>query len=286
VAVGLLNADAKPDLVVSNVSTGSVTIMIGVGDGTFGPVNTMFTGGGPGAVAIGDLNGDGKADVAIAGTGANAVMLLIGNGNGTFGSGPVFPTGDAPDAVAIADLNGDGKKDLAVLNGYGNTLSVLIGKGNGTFAPKRDFSTGNLPLALAVGDLNGDGRLDVTIANANVNSVSVLLNTGGVAYLGVDPPPSGLAATFRLLSPRPNPSRGASEIRFVLPAARAVRLEVFDLGGRRVRTLASGAVLAAGPHAITWDGRDESGARLAGGVFILRAQAGAESSTRKLVLQH
>jgi hypothetical protein len=237
-------------------------------------------------VAIGDLNGDGKADVAIAGTGANAVMLLIGNGNGTFGSGPVFPTGDAPDAVAIADLDGDGKKDLAVLNGYGNTLSVLIGKGNGTFAPKRDFSTGNLPLALAVGDLNGDGRLDVTIANANVNSVSVLLNTGGVAYLGVDPPPSGLAATFRLLSPRPNPSRGASEIRFVLPAARAVRLEVFDLGGRRVRTLASGAVLAAGPHAITWDGRDESGARLAGGVFILRAQAGAESSTRKLVLQH
>ena len=88
------------------------------------------------------------------------------------------------------------------------------------------------------------------------------------------------------MAPRPNPSRGTSEIQFVLPSAAAVRIEVFDPSGRRVRTLASGEVLAAGPHVITWDGRDASGIRLGGGVFLLRAQAGSESSMRKLVLQH
>jgi hypothetical protein len=172
------------------------------------------------------------------------------------------------------------------LNGYANTVSVLLGNGNGTFESKRDFSTGNQPLSLAIGDLNGDGRLDLATANSNVNTVSVLLNTGGVTYLGANPPPSGLPGRFQLLAPRPNPSRGSSEIRFVLPAARAVKLEVFDLGGRRVRTLAAGEVLSAGPHTVTWDGRDASGARLAGGMFILRAQAGGELSTRKLVLEH
>jgi flagellar hook assembly protein FlgD len=72
-----------------------------------------------------------------------------------------------------------------------------------------------------------------------------------------------------LATPSPNPFQGATSVRFGLARASNVRLELFDLAGRRVRTLASGE-LAAGPHAISRDGRDEHGATLAAGVYFVR----------------
>ncbi|HUK62728.1 MAG TPA: FlgD immunoglobulin-like domain containing protein, partial [Dongiaceae bacterium] len=67
----------------------------------------------------------------------------------------------------------------------------------------------------------------------------------------------------------PNPFRAATTIRFGLSRPGAVRLELFDLSGRRVRTLAD-AVMAPGEHVATWDGRDDHGAPAASGVYFLR----------------
>ena len=60
-------------------------------------------------------------------------------------------------------------------------------------------------------------------------------------------------------------------------------LALFDLAGRRVRTLVS-AQLAAGPQSITWDGRDDSGRAQASGVYFARLEAGPRRETAKLIL--
>jgi FlgD Ig-like domain/FG-GAP-like repeat len=69
----------------------------------------------------------------------------------------------------------------------------------------------------------------------------------------------------------PNPSRPSTTVRFQLPSAWAVSLDVFDVSGRLVKTLVRGP-RAAGTHHMTWDGRDQAGQPAASGVYLLRLE--------------
>jgi Ca-activated chloride channel family protein len=84
----------------------------------------------------------------------------------------------------------------------------------------------------------------------------------------------------------PNPFNPATTIRFELERAGVVTLSVYDVTGRRVRTLVQAAPLAATAHEITWDGRDDAGASVASGVYVaaLRLGGGDREQTRKMVL--
>jgi hypothetical protein len=90
------------------------------------------------------------------------------------------------------------------------------------------------------------------------------------------------ASVYFLAGPSPNPSLGPLALRFGLARAGETRLELFDVAGRRVRTLASG-VLGAGIHAAEWDGRDEAGQPTHAGVYFLRLETGSRSFHTKLV---
>src|SRR5439155_15660141 len=70
VAIRDLNGDGKPDLATANTVSVTVSVLLGNGDGTFGPKNDYGTGSNPYSVAIGDLNGDGKPDLATANGGS------------------------------------------------------------------------------------------------------------------------------------------------------------------------------------------------------------------------
>jgi hypothetical protein len=72
-----------------------------------------------------------------------------------------------------------------------------------------------------------------------------------------------------LAAPTPNPFRDLATIHFGLARAGEARLELFDLAGRRVRTLASG-VHGAGAHFATWNGRDQRGNSVGSGVYFVR----------------
>jgi hypothetical protein len=79
----------------------------------------------------------------------------------------------------------------------------------------------------------------------------------------------------RLLPARPNPFNPRTTLRFELPAAAHARLEIFDLAGRRIRTLVSTS-LSAGPHEVTWDGTDARGCAAPSGNYVARLTAGME----------
>lgn len=94
---------------------------------------------------------------------------------------------------------------------------------------------------------------------------------------------AGSARALFLEPARPNPTNGATAISFSLQSDGPVRLEVFDVAGRLVRTLVDD-VRPAGRHTYEWDGRDLSGAPLPTGVYFTRAVVSGESATRKLVM--
>jgi gliding motility-associated-like protein len=194
VAMGDLDGDGKPDLVLAN--NGNQTLSVLRNTATSGVINSSSfaaqvafgTGANPFSVAIGDLDGDGKPDLAVANASGNTVSVLRNTATSgvitasSFAAKVDFATGFAPESIAIGDLDGDGKPDLAVINNGSNSISVLRNTSSvgaitsGSFAAKVDFATGSTPKSIAIGDLDGDGKPDLVTANSNSNSVSVLRN--------------------------------------------------------------------------------------------------------------
>ena len=93
--------------------------------------------------------------------------------------------------------------------------------------------------------------------------------------------PVAAAGEIALLGARPNPFGGVTDIQFRLPAETRVRLHIFDISGRLVRTLAD-RVMPAGVQSLTWDGRDDSGQRTGVGVYLCTFQAGESQTSLKL----
>ncbi|MDP9052712.1 MAG: NPCBM/NEW2 domain-containing protein [Acidobacteriota bacterium] len=176
------NNDGKTDLASANAAEATVSVLLGNGDGTFGPKVDYPVQTRPKFVRSGDFNGDGKLDIVSANEVSSTVTVLPGNGDGTFGTGITSPAGcNSPHEVAVADLNADGKLDLVVPCWNGTMISVLFGNGNGTFKPAVNYTTGAWPESAVIDDFNKDGILDVAIANYMQNTMTVLLGTGGGA---------------------------------------------------------------------------------------------------------
>ncbi|MFQ5630318.1 MAG: DUF5666 domain-containing protein, partial [bacterium] len=89
--------------------------------------------------------------------------------------------------------------------------------------------------------------------------------------------------TFSLLQNYPNPFNPSTVIRFSLTHNSQARLTVYDILGRRIRTLLDG-VRTAGAHELIWDSRDDFGNLVASGIYFYRLEANGLSKTRKLTL--
>jgi hypothetical protein len=89
---------------------------------------------------------------------------------------------------------------------------------------------------------------------------------------------------LRLAAPRPNPSRGPVTIRFELPVPGPVDVTLFDISGRSIRKLLARAAMAAGPHSLVWDGRDDAGRPMGSQVYVVRVRSAEGVGARKIVL--
>jgi hypothetical protein len=132
-----------------------------------------------------------------------------------------------------------------------------------------------------IDDPQGDYETAKTIADI-INSVGIVpagmipLNTPDISYARPRP-----AEVSLLVTPNPGTVRDYA-FSFSVPASGTTRLEVYNVAGRKVATLASGS-LEAGRHQITWNGRTSQGGFLSRGVYFGRLTTTEGAKTVKFV---
>jgi hypothetical protein len=183
VAAADFNQDGLTDLITTNISGNSLSVLFGNGDGTFGDPLQIDVSKDPRALTLADFNKDGLLDLAVACSGSDQVAILFGLPRGQFRIGPRYAVHRTPVSIASGDVNGDGTADLAVAL-RNDKIAILLGDGDGTFREGALYEYGDTPTSVAMRDLNGDGLHDLVVTNGGPMSsaVSVWLGKGDGSF--------------------------------------------------------------------------------------------------------
>lgn len=180
-----LSGDGNADLVIAYATSTSnfLRVLIGNGNGTFGPGADYPTDGMALQVAAADLDGDGITDLVVL-SGTETLSVLLGKPDGTFQPRVDSLLGAPPGMVVIADVNADGKLDLLIyVDSFAlHAVRVLLGAGDGTFTFRGDYPVKSFARSIGMADVTGDTRADVVLYAPFAHIVSVLSGDGAGAF--------------------------------------------------------------------------------------------------------
>ncbi len=216
---------------------------------------------------------------------------FVANGADTQG-GTIFVEDAAPrfeDCILVFATQGGGIFDASETSAVQVVCSDVFGNAGGDYLGGLTDQTGlngNIATDPRFCDLaGGDFALESTSpCLPPYNSCGVQMGAFGEGCTGATAAGSELPQRVSLAQNHPNPFNPSTSIRFGLPAAAPVTLEIFDVTGRRVVALLDRATLPAGWHAAIWEGRDAAGAEVASGIYLLQLEVGKQVLTRKLTL--
>ena len=232
---GDFNNDGFPDAATANVADGTVSILLGHGDGTFTPQQVVTVGAAPHGLAVLDADGDGDPDIATANTNGNNVSLLLNNGSGVFGPATSFDSGGNGEySLGAGDMDNDGIDDLVVGTQFDQKIHVLRGNGNGTFTQVWSGPAGGSTWQLALGDVNRDGNLDVATGNGGSANGAILKGNGN----GTLGPPAVVNAPGSIVASDLGDLDGDGDLDWILSSYGAASWFVFRNNGAGVMTSA------------------------------------------------
>jgi hypothetical protein len=275
-----------------------------VGDSFFGSFADYHTADDPEGIWSIDLNKTGNLDLITTGKSERCIEIFNGDGKGKFYSGwfgypwTTLHIQDDYDML-ISEPSFDKKwqkiRDTlnAARNGDPETMYINFTTGSGgvypftvadgepavgqgmnqrTYDALRGFETSEQRrVGVIMMDYPGPGLIEAVIA---LNDLTTSVGDDRNGDLPLD---------FRVQQNYPNPFNPTTTIECSLPERSHLKIEVFNMLGRRVRTLVD-CEKSAGTYTITWDGRSEDLQVVSTGVYFYRFQAGEHVQTKKMLL--
>ena len=278
---------------------GSLSVTLGDGTGSplkcddYGMLNT-FLGNlvNPGGLY---LSGDDLAENLIASAAPGAATFrstympfVLANGSHRAAGFGVSPAVKFWPGRALVD-------DFFVFGGCPELNDFDVMNASGTSRVEMSYQTAQSPSGAVVSNKNGDATVVMSgfsfaaIRDDELDGLSdrARFLRNAIRYSGTgpsDPVTGAPRALINSLSQNyPNPFNPATTIAFSLAEKGHVAINVYDVGGRLVRTLANEA-RDAGSHTVSWDGRDGNGAPVSSGVYFYKLVSGRFSQTKKMVL--
>ncbi|MCX6641531.1 MAG: T9SS type A sorting domain-containing protein [bacterium] len=310
--LGDLNGDQYPDLVTVDGWGGAITLWVNrvtPQNPTFVQSSTIDTDGLLGEVSLGDLDADGDLDLIVGGWNSSGYHLLYYQNQGTSFNPNFIQVAQTLPGVnynylmpsSLVDLDMDGDLDLLLIENFQEIIYYYENIGSPQ-AMYFSLNTTNLlnqqtidATFVNAADIDFDGDMDLFVGYY-IGGIQFFRNVTGDS-VGVKPsykPPIPVKPTLSLF---PNPSNAGTVVRFTLPGAGLVRVELFDVEGRNVGAHCvrpvgeaggfQGARSAplqetwfpAGTHDLRLDASD-----LPSGVYLIRLDAGQQRITQKMVV--
>ena len=194
-----MNADGKPEVIVTSQGVNTVTVMINqsslaaISFAPAPPVDVSI----PGAastegLAVEDLNGDGLPEIVTSQFQTNSNVYVIENKSspGSFLAGDIktLTVGTPIKNIRIGDLDGDGKQDIAFTQLVSSSIGIFLNQSSGAlaFGGLKNFATDPTPWGIDFGDLDGDGKIDIGLASLTKKSLTILNNKSTAGNLAFD----------------------------------------------------------------------------------------------------
>ncbi len=174
------------------------------------------------------------------------------------------------------DINGDAVKEAAFFDRDAQVLGLLgVLEGGKKHGSQEPFV---IPARTVVFlDLTADEQAELIISNPQTETVQVYgLGETSTSTEAIE------VALAPLLESFPNPFREQATLEYEVPKAGPVTLTVYDLLGRRVRTLLD-AELPSGLHRAVWDGTDASGQRVAAGTYFYQLRVNDAVTSKQVI---
>jgi hypothetical protein len=190
VAIADLNADGRPDIIVTNGNQNSVSVFINqttapgvITFQTIGPFNASVA---PSAVLVVDIDNDNIVDIVTLNRTDDSIAIIRGTTANSAAAVTfdivqvlnILPPGSTLGKVVSGDLNGDGRVDLILAADSDNAVSVfynLTVTGDSTIVfGAASYTAGTLPSSTVVSDLNADGNLDLITTNSESDDIVIL----------------------------------------------------------------------------------------------------------------
>ncbi len=266
------------------------------------------------ASAQGDIDGDGTNEMIFGKTnGSVGLWYGITDVSNTDSSNEALIAEVEPGGcrgLTVGDFDGNGKTDIFVGGNYSGSVWRMEYNGSGAITDSasytytkvyQDSTPGSSPRVYSVSfpgdnfsakqggmtsnDMNGNGYPELLIAYEDGDSLQswiVMLEESGTVGIEVDPGQNVLRS-YSLSQNYPNPFNPTTTINFQLPASQKVTLKIYDMLGKKVKTLVND-VVSAGNHMVTWNATNDSGVKIGSGVYIYTLRVGNKMLTRRMTL--
>ena len=220
--------------------------------------------------------------------------VILGDVSGNWGVGPAKLAGQIADLITYQVVEANAEKTVYAvstqmsdlyafqLNVTGASAVTVV---DGDWLSEMNVSNERILVAAAGAHASEGNLVLVEVANGSEATIeSAVLNetvlSGALSLNGE----ASLPAGYALSDNYPNPFNPATSISFSLPTNGEVKLAVYNMLGQQVTTLANGE-FEAGTYQVTWDGTDNTGDKVASGIYLYRLETSQFTSTKKMMLR-